>query len=100
MVAINASNHDFWSNQFLAGLPAPQGNLGGDGAGNFTGEGAIDIRLFGGDQYFSACGASPDKAIPIPTTSSTGLTMLLAFLLGLGALKLRRQRTETKSSII
>lgn len=44
MVGQNAGGHDYWSNQFLADLPAPQDNLGGDELGDFTGEGAIDDR--------------------------------------------------------
>jgi hypothetical protein len=55
MAGQNNQGHNFWSNQFLAGLPAPQGNLGGDEAGGFTGEGAIDMTHFGGNQYFTAC---------------------------------------------
>lgn len=50
---LNNSNHDFLSNQFLAGLPAGTGNLGGDGAGTFTGNLAgVDLNQFPGDQYF------------------------------------------------
>ena len=52
MVGQNNQGHNYWSNQFLGGLPAPQGNLGGDEAGGFTGEGAIDMTHFGGDQFF------------------------------------------------
>ena len=53
MVGQNGGGHDYWSNQFLAGLPAPQGNLGGDEMGGFTGEGAIDMTHFAGNQYFT-----------------------------------------------
>ncbi|RIK82208.1 MAG: hypothetical protein DCC67_07490 [Planctomycetota bacterium] len=53
MVGQNGGGHDYWSNQFLGGLPAPQGNLGGDELGGFTGEGAIDMTHFGGNQYFA-----------------------------------------------
>jgi len=64
---INSGNLNFLSNQFLGGLPAPQGNLGGDGAGNFTGNvGQVDLNNFGGNQYF--------LAIPEPT--SLGLMSL------------------------
>lgn len=50
---VNGGGHDFLSNQFLGGLAAPQGNLGGDGLGNFTGDvGAIDLNNFAGDQCF------------------------------------------------
>jgi hypothetical protein len=71
MVGQNGGGHDFWSNQFLAGLPQNLGNdppdpgtsnLGGDGAGNFTGEGAIDFTLFAGSQYF--------RVIPEPATAA------------------------------
>jgi len=60
MVGVNNSGHDYWSNQFLAGLPAPQGNLGGDESGGFTGEGAIDMTHFAGDQFFTV--------VPEPST--------------------------------
>jgi hypothetical protein len=60
MVGQNNQNHDFWSNQFLGGLPAPQGNLGGDEQGGFTGEGAVDMTHFAGDQFF---------VVPVPEPS-------------------------------
>lgn len=60
MVGVNNSSHNYWSNQFLAGLPAPQGNLGGDESGGFTGEGAIDMTHFAGDQFFTV--------VPEPST--------------------------------
>ena len=51
---INGSNHDYLSNQFLAGLVPDQGNLGGDGLGNFTGDlSLVDLTLFADDQCFS-----------------------------------------------
>ena len=53
MVGQNNQGHNYWSNQFLSGLPAPQGNLGGDELGGFTGEGAIDMTHFAGDQFFA-----------------------------------------------
>jgi hypothetical protein len=59
MAGINAQNHDFWSNQFLGGLPAPQGNVGGDGEGTFTGEGAIDLNEFRGEQFFTVVPEPP-----------------------------------------
>jgi hypothetical protein len=62
MIGQNGGGHDFWSNQFLGGLSAPQGNLGGDGGGNFTGEGAIDFTQLAGNQFFTIPG------IPEPTT--------------------------------
>ena len=67
-VMINGSNHDYLSNQFLGGLMPPQGNLGGDGAGGFTGTvGAIDLNTgayAAGDQYFSVASRS---AAPEPS---------------------------------
>jgi PEP-CTERM motif len=72
---VNGSNHDFLSNQILGGLPAGTDNLGGDGAGNFTGDLAgIDLNNFAGNQYF---------AIPEPASMA---------LLGLGGLAMLRRR--------
>ena len=52
MAFINGSNHDYVSNQVLAGLPGTQGNLGGDNAGTFNGTvGGINWQLFAGDQF-------------------------------------------------
>jgi hypothetical protein len=69
MAGVNNQNHNYWANQFLGGLPAPQGNLGGDGAGNFTGEGAIDFNLFAGNQFFTV--------VPEPSSMALiGLSML------------------------
>lgn len=62
MVAQNGGGHDFFSNQFLGGVPGPQGNLGGDGAGNFTGTAAIDFTTFAGDQFFTVV-PEPGSAI-------------------------------------
>jgi hypothetical protein len=77
MVGQNGGGHDYWSNQFLGRLPAPQGNLGGDEAGAFTGEGAIDMTHFAGNQYFTV-------AVPEPTSA--------ALLASAGALLGRRRR--------
>jgi uncharacterized protein (TIGR03382 family) len=75
MAFINGSNHDFASNQFLGGLTPPQGNLGGDGMGNFTGVVDFDLNDFAGEQFF---------IVPAPGTVS---------LLALGGLAgLRRRR--------
>jgi len=52
MLGQNGDGHHFWSNQFLGGLEPPRGNLGGDEAGNFTGEGAINLQNFAGNQFF------------------------------------------------
>lgn len=51
--AYGNGDNNFHSNQVLGGLPAPQGNLGGDGSGGFTGNLAgIDFNNFAGDQFF------------------------------------------------
>ena len=64
MVGQNNQGHNYWANQFLGGLPAPQGNLGGDENGGFTGEGAIDMTHFAGDQFF---------VVQVPEPSSLAL---------------------------
>ena len=53
MVGQNGGGHDYFSNQFLGGLPVSTGNLGGDGNGNFTGTAAINFINIAGDQYFT-----------------------------------------------
>lgn len=69
---LNGSNHDYLSNQFLGGLlPAPRGNLGGDGAGGFNGTvGQLNLNnatYASGDQFF----VIPYSAdIPEPSTLS------------------------------
>lgn len=80
MVGQNGGGHDFWSNQFLGGLPAGTGNLGGDGLGTFTGEGAIDFTLIPGDQYFNV-------VVPEPMTGA------LASLAALGMVAAARRRS-------
>jgi hypothetical protein len=50
---INNGDHNFLSNQILGGLPAPLGNLGGDGAGGFIGDlSGVDFGNYGGFQDF------------------------------------------------
>lgn len=74
-VMINGSNHDFLSNQFLGGLPAGTGNLGGDGTGTFTGSlSGINLNNFAGNQYF---------VVPTPASAAV---------LGLGGLVAMRRR--------
>ncbi|MCB9914879.1 MAG: hypothetical protein H6828_06970 [Planctomycetes bacterium] len=48
---VNNQDHNYASNQFLGGVPAPQGNLGSDGNGTFTGVCNFDLNNFAGDQY-------------------------------------------------
>jgi hypothetical protein len=79
MIGQNNQNHNYWSNQFLGGLAAPKGNLGGDENGGFTGEGAIDMTNFAGDQFFTV-------AVPEPTSIG-----IIGGAIGLGLLR-RRSR--------
>ena len=75
-------DNNFHSNQTLAGLPAPQGNLGGDGAGAFTGNLAgINFNNFAGLQYFEV------TVVPEPTS----LVMFGLGLIGLVVCGPRRQ---------
>ena len=98
MVGINNNDHNYWSNQFLGGLAAPQGNLGGDGAGNFTGEGAIDFTTFAGNQYFVACAGAPPPSVvsvPVPANTPAGLA-LIALLCAAAARFALNRRTESE----
>lgn len=72
---INGGGNDYASNQFIGGFSAPQGNLGGDGNGNFTGVVAWDLNDFDGDQFVTI----------VPAPGAAGL-------LGLGALAMGRRR--------
>lgn len=77
---INGSNHDYLSNQFLGGLSAPQGNLGGDGLGGFNGTvGQLNMNNFAGDQFYTI------RAVPEPGT------MTVLAIAGLGLLRRRRK---------
>lgn len=57
---VNGGFHDFASNQFLGGLVPPQGNLGGDGNGVFTGVINFNLNDFAGDQFFTCPGLPTD----------------------------------------
>jgi len=51
---INNGDHNYLSNQILGPLTPPQGNLGGDGNGGFTGTlGGVNFNQFTGLQYFT-----------------------------------------------
>jgi MYXO-CTERM domain-containing protein len=88
MAGQNNQGHNFWSNQFLGGLPqglmngggagTGTGNLGGDGNGNFNGSGAVNMTNFAGDQFFCV--------VPEPTSG------LLAGLAGLVMAAVARRR--------
>ncbi|HEX3598742.1 MAG TPA: PEP-CTERM sorting domain-containing protein [Lacipirellulaceae bacterium] len=73
---INNGDHNYVSNQILGPLPAGQGNLGGDGAGGFTGSlGGVNLNNFAGLQYFSV------SVVPEPATMSL-VGLAIAGLLG------------------
>lgn len=64
---INNGDHNYLSNQSLAGLTPPQGNLGGDGSGGFTGTlSGVDFNNYEGLQYFTI-------VVPEPAAITLGL---------------------------
>lgn len=76
-------DNNFHSNQTLAGLPAGTGNLGGDGAGGFTGTLAgVNFNQFAGQQYFEV------RVAPVPAPA----TLILIGLALAGVASLGRRR--------
>jgi hypothetical protein len=74
----NAQNHDFASNQFLPGLVTPQGNVGGDGAGTFTGHlGGVNLN-----NLYPGAAEGWFEVVPAPGAAAV---------LGLGAMMMRRR---------
>lgn len=72
-------DHNYLSNQTLGGLPVGTGNLGGDGAGGFTGTlSGINFNNFAGNQFIT---------IAVPEPGSIGLL----FAAGLVAMGRRRR---------
>ena len=75
--AYGNSDNNYHSNQILGGLPAGTGNLGGDGAGVFTGNLAgVDFNGFAGNQYFSIRVGS--QTVPEPGSLALSLLALIA----------------------
>ncbi|WP_197526951.1 PEP-CTERM sorting domain-containing protein [Pirellulimonas nuda] len=83
--AYGNGDNNYHSNQILGGLPV-QGNLGGDGAGGFTGTlSGINFNNFAGSQFFRV----PVTGEVIPEPSSVVLSAL-ACLGGLGLARRKR----------
>ena len=77
LAAIDNNDHNFLSNQALAGLPAGSGNLGGDGGGGFTGVLAgVDFTDFAGSQYFVVQIPRLQGDTAVPALTGWGGTLL------------------------
>jgi len=84
---INNGDHNYLSNQILGSLLPPQGNLGGDGGGGFTGTLAgVNFNQFEGPQYFSIL-------VPSDVPEPSGIAVLA---LAVGALVGRGRRREPR----
>lgn len=71
----NNQDHNFASNQFLPGLITPQGNLGGNGMGGFTGS----LSGLNFNTFYPGAAEGWFTIIPAPgTTSLLGLAGLVA----------------------
>jgi hypothetical protein len=65
MALINGSGHNYASNQVLPSLPAGTTNLGGDGAGNYTGTcSGVNFQNFAGNQFVDVNLATIPTATP------------------------------------
>lgn len=85
---LNGANHDYLSNQFLGGLPAGTGNLGGDGVGGFNGSvGGIDLNDWAGPQYFEVA----HRVAEVPEPGSMALLGL-----GLAGVAVTRRRSARR----
>jgi hypothetical protein len=68
---VNGGSHDYVSNQFMAPLQAPQGNLGGDGMGNFNGSvSLVNLNNFPGNQFVEITLTS-SAPVTVPAESLT-----------------------------
>jgi hypothetical protein len=68
---IDNGDHNYLSNQILGGLPGGTGNLGGDGAGGFTGSlSGVNFNNFAGLQYFE---------IVVPAPGTVGVLAFAGF---------------------
>jgi len=67
---VNGGGSDYLSNQVIGGFTGVQGNLGGDGNGNFNGSVAIDWTTKAGDQFISVAvpGSIPAATVAIDGT--------------------------------
>ena len=73
---VDNGDHNFASNQFLGPLTPPQGNLGGDGFGNFNGNLVFDLNTFPGDQFSSFTIPDDPFVVTSPTQNSPSLPFI------------------------